>query len=162
MREPDLVSDKGQKEGGVEVGVVANGGNLTMDVSHGLRRGRAGMADDGRRQQAEGKGSWGDVGGWERLMLSSKEDSNDRTGSAGGSRQCILLTKGMAMEEVLRLVMGIRGSDLREGKLWYGLKYDRQMSMAIEGDVDVRMILKGNDEHGHLYVGGKEGPKRLA
>ena len=34
------------------------------------------------------------------------------------------------------------------------------MLVTIEGDVDVRMILKGNHEHGHLYVGGKEGPKR--
>ncbi|KAJ8449263.1 hypothetical protein Cgig2_002395 [Carnegiea gigantea] len=151
------------------------------------------------------KGGWGDVGGWERRMLSSKEDSNvktqtERTGSAvrmdgdgagegnggvgkelvvyvlwvgkleedgdgkltyvGGSTKCILLKEGMAMEEVLRQVTGIRGSDLRDGKLWYSLKYDRQMLMAIEGDVDVRMILKENDEHGHLYVGGKEGPKR--
>ena len=32
--------------------------------------------------------------------------------------------------------------------------------MAIEGDVDVRMILKGNDEHGHLYMGMAEACER--
>ena len=42
-----------QREGGVEVGVVANGGNLTMEVSRGLHRRRAGTADNGRQQQAE-------------------------------------------------------------------------------------------------------------
>ena len=46
-------SDKVQREGGVQVGVVANGGNLTMEVGRGLRKGRAGTADDSRRQQAE-------------------------------------------------------------------------------------------------------------
>ena len=46
-------SDKVQRESGVEVRVVANGGNLTIEVSCGLRRGRVGMAYDGRRQQVE-------------------------------------------------------------------------------------------------------------
>ena len=42
-----------QREGGVEVGVVANGGKLTMEVGRGQRRGRTGTTDDGRLQQAE-------------------------------------------------------------------------------------------------------------
>ncbi|KAJ8435810.1 hypothetical protein Cgig2_024793 [Carnegiea gigantea] len=42
------------------------------------------------------------------------------------------------------------------------LKYDRGMVMKLEGDGDVRMFLKGNDEHGYLYVGDNDGPKRRA
>ena len=42
-------SDKVQREGGVEVGVVANGGNLTIEVSRWLCRGRVEAADDGRQ-----------------------------------------------------------------------------------------------------------------
>ena len=30
------------------------------------------------------------------------------------------------------------------------------MIMAVEGDTDVRMMLKGNDEHGYVYVCNKE------
>ena len=36
------------------------------------------------------------------------------------------------------------------------MKYDRNMIMAVEGDTDVRMMLKGNDEHGYVYVCNKE------
>ncbi|KAJ8438541.1 LOW QUALITY PROTEIN: hypothetical protein Cgig2_024630 [Carnegiea gigantea] len=34
--------------------------------------------------------------------------------------------------------------------------------MALEGDMDMSMIFKGNEEHGYLYVGGKEGSMRRA
>lgn len=34
------------------------------------------------------------------------------------------------------------------------------MLMAIEGDVDISMFFKGNEEHGYLYVGGNDGPMR--
>ncbi|KAJ8429402.1 hypothetical protein Cgig2_025589 [Carnegiea gigantea] len=40
------------------------------------------------------------------------------------------------------------------------LKYDREMVMELEVDGDVRMFLKGSDEHGYLYVGESDGPKR--
>ncbi|KAJ8438029.1 hypothetical protein Cgig2_030010 [Carnegiea gigantea] len=146
-----------------------------MKVSRGLSRGRVGMVDDGRRQQVEwvigkileevtythvwmeGDGASGGNGRVGRELVvyvlwvgELEEDGDEKLIYVGGSTKCILLKEGMAMEEVLRLVTGIRGSDLHEGKLW--LKYDRQMLMAIEGDVDVRMILKENDDHGHFYA----------
>ena len=46
-------------------------------------------------------------------------------------------------------------SDLLEQKIWYSLKYDRQMLMELEGDMDMSMMFKGNDEHSYLYVGGE-------
>ena len=34
------------------------------------------------------------------------------------------------------------------------------MIMAVDGDMDVRMIFIENDEHGYLYVGGKDTLRR--
>ncbi|KAJ8424059.1 hypothetical protein Cgig2_032151 [Carnegiea gigantea] len=54
----------------------------------------------------------------------------------------------MGLEEVRRKVSEITSNDLTVWKLWYNLKYDRGM------------FLKGNDEHGYLYVGESDGWKR--
>jgi len=40
--------------------------------------------------------------------------------------------------------------------MWYSLKYNRNIKMEMEGDSDVRMMFKGNDEHGYVYVSGKD------
>ena len=58
------------------------------------------------------------------------------------------------------MVMDITCSNLYEQKLQYSLKYDCQMSMTVEGDVDVRFFFKGNEEHGYLYVGENDRPMR--
>ena len=34
--------------------------------------------------------------------------------------------------------------------------------MAVEGEADVRMFLKGNDKHGYFYMGDSDGPNRRA
>jgi len=39
--------------------------------------------------------------------------------------------------------------------MWYSLKYDRNMIMTMEGDMDVRIMFKRNDELGYLYLGGR-------
>lgn len=49
--------------------------------------------------------------------------------------------------------------DLLEQKAWYNLKYDRQILMPIEGDMEV-MMSNGNDGHGYLYVDDNDGPRR--
>ncbi|KAJ8425493.1 LOW QUALITY PROTEIN: hypothetical protein Cgig2_029575 [Carnegiea gigantea] len=64
----------------------------------------------------------------------------------------------MGLEEVRRKVSEITDNELIVRKLY--LKYDRDMVMELEGGGDVRMFLKGNDEHGYLYVGKSDGPKR--
>ena len=66
------------------------------------------------------------------------------------------------MEEVQRMVSELTGNDLIVQKLWYSLKYDQRMVMAVEGDANVRMFLKGNDEHMYFYVGDTNGSKRRA
>lgn len=79
-----------------------------------------------------------------------------------GLRKCMVAKEDMGLEEFLRVVKEITESNLSERKLWYSLKYDGQMLMAIEGDENVRMIFKGNDVHCYLYVGGNDDPRRRA
>ncbi|KAJ8443291.1 hypothetical protein Cgig2_015769 [Carnegiea gigantea] len=74
--------------------------------------------------------------------------------------KCMLLKEDMGLEEVRRKVSQIIGIELTVQKLWYSLKYDWGMVMELEGDGDVRMFMKGNDEHGYLYVGESNGLKR--
>ncbi|KAJ8428909.1 hypothetical protein Cgig2_011651 [Carnegiea gigantea] len=57
---------------------------------------------------------------------------------------------------------GVTWSDMLEEKLWYCLKYDRVMLVAAEGDSDIKVIFKGNDEHGYMYVIGNSSPVRRA
>ena len=80
----------------------------------------------------------------------------------GGWTKCIVLKEGLGSEEGRRKVSEIIGNDFTVQKLWYSLKYDQAMVMELEGDGDVRMFLKGNDERGYLYVGDSDGPKRHA
>ena len=54
----------------------------------------------------------------------------------------------------------ITGIELTVQKLRYSLKYDRGMVMELEGDGDLRMFLKWNDEHGYLSVNESDGLKR--
>jgi len=60
------------------------------------------------------------------------------------------------------MVFEVTGNNLTVQKLWYSLKYDRRMVVAVEANSDVRMFLKGNDEHRYFYVGESDGPKRHA
>ena len=75
-----------------------------------------------------------------------EEGGDGKLTSEGGSRKCMLVKDRMGVE-VQRIVMENIGSDLSEHQVWYNLKYDRQMLMPVKGDMDVRMIFKGNDEH---------------
>ncbi|KAJ8429908.1 hypothetical protein Cgig2_025338 [Carnegiea gigantea] len=52
------------------------------------------------------------------------------------------------------MVREMTGSDMVEEKLWYTLKYDGEMLVVVEGDSDMKVIFKGNDEHGYMYVAG--------
>ncbi|KAJ8423409.1 hypothetical protein Cgig2_020946 [Carnegiea gigantea] len=58
------------------------------------------------------------------------------------------------------MVTEITGNDLTEHKLWYNLKYDRGMVMAVKGEADMRMFLKENDEHGYFCIGENDRLKR--
>jgi len=79
-----------------------------------------------------------------------------------GSRKCIVLKKGAGIDEVRRMVTEISGKELSKQKVWFSLKYDQGLVMALEGDANVRMFFKGNEEHEYFYVGESDGPKRRA
>ena len=65
----------------------------------------------------------------------------------GGSRKCVLAREGMGVEELRGMVPTTVEDGVQVKKLWYSLKYDRNIIMAVEGYTDVRMMFKGNDEH---------------
>ncbi|KAJ8437177.1 LOW QUALITY PROTEIN: hypothetical protein Cgig2_003806 [Carnegiea gigantea] len=96
---------------------------------------------------------------WEAMVVGERdklEDGGDRKVTyAGVSRKCMVVKEGMGMEEVQRIVTEITGNDLTDHKLWY-----IRLGDGNEGEADVRMFLKGNDEHGYFYVGESDGPKR--
>jgi len=56
------------------------------------------------------------------------------------------------LEELGRLLQEAVGHDVLLERLWYSLKYNKNLLMVVEGDMDVKMMLKRNDEHGYLYV----------
>ncbi|KAJ8435322.1 hypothetical protein Cgig2_022923 [Carnegiea gigantea] len=78
----------------------------------------------------------------------------------GGSRKCMVVREGMWAEELLKMMRKMIGSDMSEEKLWYSLKYDKEMLVAVEVDSNVEVIFKGNDEHGYIYVVRNAGPMR--
>ncbi|KAJ8427454.1 hypothetical protein Cgig2_033084 [Carnegiea gigantea] len=143
----------------------------------------------------------GDLCGWERVLLSSKEGNNvktqtDRGGSVGipgvllsskednnvktqtdrgrgvgipgpaedehhrhSATVVVVVTysrngwrwyccerlwwregEAAGIEEVRRMVTEISGNELSEQKVWFSLKYDQGLVMALEGDADVRMF----------------------
>ncbi|KAJ8436478.1 hypothetical protein Cgig2_000463 [Carnegiea gigantea] len=72
------------------------------------------------------------------------EECGDRKVTyVGGSRKCIVVKEGT----------GHRGGAENGNGDYMHLKNDRQMLMTVEGDMDMRMVFKGNEEHGYLYVG---------
>ncbi|KAJ8422109.1 hypothetical protein Cgig2_011152 [Carnegiea gigantea] len=68
----------------------------------------------------------------------------------GGSRKCMVVKEGMGVEELMKMVREMTGTDI--------LKYDREILVAVEGDSEVKVIFKSNDKHGYLYVAGNGGP----
>ncbi|KAJ8422831.1 hypothetical protein Cgig2_022182 [Carnegiea gigantea] len=94
---------------------------------------------------------------WGEMLVGS---GDGKVTYEGESRKCMLVREGMGAEERLKMVRKMTGSDMSEEKLWYSLKYDRKILMAVEVDSDVEVIFKGNDEHGYIYVAGDTSPMR--
>jgi len=71
-----------------------------------------------------------------------------------------MLKEGMGIEEVRRMMTKITRNDLSKYKLWHSLKNDRGMIMPVQGDVDIRLFSKRNEEHMYFYMGESDGPKK--
>ncbi|KAJ8430488.1 hypothetical protein Cgig2_004681 [Carnegiea gigantea] len=173
-------------EAGSELAVFGDGGTLTLEVSREVRGERVRASDVGRRLQAEwvigkaldrysgtvvgvvtsdGVAGGGSGDGRKVVVYVSLGGRVGRWWSwkvmyMGGWTNCIMLKEVIGLKEVRRKVSEITGNDLTAQKLWYSLKYDRGMGIELEGDGDVRIFLKENDEHGYLYVGDSDGTKR--
>jgi len=63
----------------------------------------------------------------------------------GGLRKCVLVWEGMGVEELREMVRKTVRAGVEVDRTWYSVKYDRNMIMAVEGDTDVRMMFKAND-----------------
>ena len=110
---------------------------------------------------------WEVVVGGERWLCMCHRGKLDDGGvgkvtHVGGWTKYIVLKEGVGLEQVRRMVSEITSNVLTVHKLWSSLKYDRGMVKELEGDGDLRMFLKGNDEHRYLHVGENDGPKRRA
>ncbi|KAJ8435830.1 LOW QUALITY PROTEIN: hypothetical protein Cgig2_009107 [Carnegiea gigantea] len=75
----------------------------------------------------------------------------------GAPRKCMVVKEGIGVEELMKMVRKMTGSDISEEKL---CTYDREMLVGIEGDSDVKVIFKGNDEHGYMYVARNSSSER--
>ena len=58
----------------------------------------------------------------------------------GESKRCVLIRKGMGVEELRGLVQETVEDGVVVEMLRYSLKYDRNMIMAVDGDTDMRMM----------------------
>ena len=55
--------------------------------------------------------------------------------------------ESIGLDEVHRVMQKDITSRSMEQKLWYNLKYDKEILMPIEIAVDIRMRFKGNPKH---------------
>ena len=116
---------------------------------------------NGRRRWWCGRQWWREGSGCVCVMGGQMEEGGDgKVTYLGGSKKCVVLKEGARIEEVRRVVTELSGIELSERKVWYNLKYDRELVMALEGEADVRMFFKGNEEHGYLFVGDSNGRRR--
>jgi len=79
--------------------------------------------------------------------------------SVGGRNACIWISPSMRVGDVLKLLEREIGESVRERHVWYSLKFDRRMLMALEKDEDVVKLVRGNDGHAYVYIVGKDGPR---
>ncbi|KAJ8420221.1 hypothetical protein Cgig2_030903 [Carnegiea gigantea] len=80
----------------------------------------------------------------------------------GGSSDCILMRQNMGIADVVKVAEEIMGKGFRECRLWYNTKFNQNIIMPLQGDVDVVKLVKGNDEFSCMYVTKMEGLIRIS
>ena len=78
-----------------------------------------------------------------------EDGMNGMNNYVSGNTRCV--------EDVLKLLEWAMGMSVWELKIWYSMKFDRRMMLVFEDDGDIVSMMRGNDGHGYLYVGGMEG-----
>ena len=116
---------------------------------------------NGQRRWWCGRQWWREGSGCVCVMGGSDGGGEDgKVTYLGRTKKCVVLKEGARIEEVRTVVIELSGIELSERKMWYSLKYDRGLVMALEGEADVRMFFRGNEEHGYLFVGDSNGRRR--
>ena len=110
------------------------------------------VADSGRGRELVVYVLWGEL----------EEGQDEKVTYMGGLRKCFVVKEAMGVEKVQRMATEIIGSNLSEQKIWYNLKYDSQMLVTVEGDMDVRIVFKVNYEHVYWYAVYNNGPRKRA
>ncbi|KAJ8450493.1 hypothetical protein Cgig2_002178 [Carnegiea gigantea] len=87
-----------------------------------------------------------------------QEEEDGKVSYQGGSRDCVLLSESMSLDEAKSRLMRRVGSASKEEKLWYTLKFDRKIFLPLDADDAVEAMFMGNEEHAFVYMGGREGP----
>ena len=67
------------------------------------------------------------------------------------------MSEDMRVANVLELLERAMEMSVGELKVWYSIKFDRRMMPPFQDDGDVVSIMRENDGHGYLYVGGMGG-----
>jgi len=87
-----------------------------------------------------------------------QEDDDGKVSYQGGSRDCVLLSESMSLDEAKSRLMRRVSSASKEEKLWYTLKFDRKIFLPLDTDDAVEAMFMGNEEHAFVYMGGRGGP----
>ena len=77
----------------------------------------------------------------------------------GGRSACTWISPSMGVGDVLKLLEREIGESVKGRRVWYSLKFDRRMLMALEKDEDVVKLVRGNDGHAYVYIVGNDGPR---
>jgi len=86
------------------------------------------------------------------------EEGKDRMCSyREGRTDYIWVKPDMSVLVVRRLVEEVMGEGLQERRMCYSVKFDRGAMLAMWRDEDVKKLLKRNDDHAYIYVGGEGG-----
>lgn len=86
------------------------------------------------------------------------QEEDGKVSYQGGSRDCVLLSESMGLDEAKSRLMRRVGSASKEEKLWYTLKFDRKIFLPLDADEAVEAMFMGNEEHAFVYMGGRGGP----
>ncbi|KAJ8423072.1 hypothetical protein Cgig2_009341 [Carnegiea gigantea] len=91
-----------------------------------------------------------------------EEVSNRRVLYVGGRTECVWMWENVGEVAAIKLVEEVLGECLGECTLWFSMKFDRRIVVPFGRDGDLLKLMKGNDEFIFMYVGGKDGPSRVA
>lgn len=88
----------------------------------------------------------------------AQEEDDGSLSYQGGSRDCVLVSESMSLDDVKGRLMRRVGQGFDEQKLWYTLKFDRKIFLPLDTEDAVEAMFMGNEEHAFVYMGGHGGP----